>query len=261
MSDPLDRKLNGLDNIKKNLILYTKLRKRAADAGLTVEALYAKVEKRSLVTGVSVEDTIRNAPPIEAPPEQPFGVIDKEKLLSRRQAIISDKEVRRVFDDLFDIPERLRVAQSEFEKAENALATFEGAPDAEATIERLESEAFFIAKEGIEVDGAGDPVLDTKKKPRKKYTNDDQRKAAAKAMYMAEPSYARAIEFVNRAKAQKAALRFEVAKGTATIKWLVNVMNGNKAAAGLIEGLGREEIHRPEMMAWARVRDFIQNFK
>ena len=166
-----------------------------------------------------------------------------------RQSIISDAEVKKVIDELLSLPSLIRGAQDSFEETELKLAMFDGDAEAKAKVEDIEGEAYFEVREELNSDG------------KKKCTNEEQRKAAARLRCNTDPDYIAAIQIVTQAKRKKAELKMELGKKINTIKYLTNQYYGMKSIAGIIEGLAHESIAADDLKRYAGLRAAIKEYE
>ena len=151
-----------------------------------------------------------------------------EETQTIRQAVMGDVAVANLRISLHGMPERIQEARENLTQAEFELSVFNEHELAKDKVDELELEATFEVTQETETNG------------KKKYANEQQRKAATMIALSHSQEYVNAKNKLIQAKRAKAELEMKVGKLRNQFFFTIDDFKAQMAVAGLVQGLCHE---------------------
>lgn len=154
-----------------------------------------------------------------------------------RQAVFDDEGIERLTDSLFDLPERILKAKEAIVEHETALKYDTKVADAKQAITDMEVEVAFEVLNDLDNSG------------KKKFTNEEKRKAETRRRLIGDEGYIRLCNVLKDAYRAEAAIRQDLGMACARFTAIEYEFKAKLAIAGMIAGLAhesttQERIHR-----------------
>lgn len=160
-----------------------------------------------------------------------------------RRAVIDDAATVNLLGNLADMPNRTQEARDNLTHAEFELSVFNDHELAKDKVDELELEATFEVAQETEENG------------KKKYANEQQRKAAAASNLSKSQEYLDAKNKLIQAKTAKAELELKVGKLRNQFYFAIDEFKAQMAIAGLAQGLCHENENSRVMQHVYRQKD------
>jgi len=174
-----------------------------------------------------------------------------------RQGIIPDNEVKKLVNQMIEMPERLKSAENVLAEQEFKLSYFNDLANAKEAIKVIESEvAYEISLEMTESPGKKetDPLI---KKPT--FPNDTARQAELFRRLKDNQEHINAVGILDQAEKAKNQLVFDVAKSRNTMLAVKNEYFLLQSLSALIAGLCQEQSNLEKLENIAKIGSLINN--